>query len=410
MSEWDEEISQALAKLKLEPAREAAIVREISQHLVDCYEDLLVSGATPAEARRRALTELSDRELLARELRRVERQGAPEPIVLGTNRGGNMIQDLWQDLRFGMRMLWKSPGVTAIAVLSLALGIGANTAIFSLIDVTLLRMLPVKDPQRLALFSITRQSQRDYDFSYPSFERLRENQHAFSGLIAASSANPVRAQAQGAGGTFETVQQERVTGNYFSVLGVNAALGRMLNEEDDSAANPQAVVVLSYDFWQRRFALDPSVIGQKIALDDFPFTIVGVAPPGFTGLEVGRRPDLWWPIGAIPLVSPNRPVKDEGYTWLKVMGRLQPGVSLAQARVTLDVLFRQQMADYVTNRPSLTPDRRRSIESSNLELEAGSTGWTMLRQQFRKPMLILMTVVTLVLLIACANVANLLLA
>ncbi|MGH9936360.1 MAG: ABC transporter permease, partial [Blastocatellia bacterium] len=344
MPEWKEEIRQRLAKLKLEPAREAAVIEELAQHLEDCYEESLARGATPAEAERRTLEELSESESLARELRRVERQVAPEPIVLGINRRSNMIQDLWRDLRFGLRMLWKSPGVTAIAVLSLALGIGANTAIFSLIDATLLRMLPVKDPQRLALFSVSRQGQKDYDLSYPSFERLREGQRAFSGLIAASSANPMRAQAQDAGGTFETVQQERVTGNYFSVLGVNAALGRMLNEEDDSAANPQPVVVISYDFWQRRFALDPSVIGKKITLDDFPFTVVGVAPPGFTGLEVGRRPDLWWPIAAIPLVSPNRPVKDEGYTWLKVMGRLKPGVSLAQARAEMDVLFKQQTA------------------------------------------------------------------
>ena len=406
--EWKQEIRRRLASLQLEPAREVAIIEELSQHLEDCYEESLASGATPAEAERWTLAELSDRELLARELRRVERQVAPEPIVAGTNRRSNMIQDLWQDLRFGLRMLGKNPGVTAIAVLSLALGIGANTAIFSLIDATLLRMLPVKDPQRLALFSITRQGQTDYDFSYPFFKRLRENQHAFSSLIAASSANPIR--LQDAGGTFETVQQERVTGNYFSVLGVNAALGRMLNEGDDSAANPQPVVVLSYDFWRRRFALDPSVIGKKITLDDFPFTVVGVAPPGFTGVEVGRRPDLWWPIAAIPLVSPNRPVKDEGYTWLKVMGRLEPGVSLEQARAEMGAFFKRYMTEFIAKRTSWPADQRRSIESSNLELETGSAGWTMLRQQFKKPMLILMTVVALVLLIACANVANLLLA
>jgi len=229
-------------------------------------------------------------------------------------------------------------------------------------------------------------------------------------LIAASSALPMRAQVQDAGGTFETIQQERITGNYFSVLGVNAALGRMLNREDDSAANPQPVVVLSYDFWRRRFALDPSVIGKKITLDDFPFTVVGVAPPGFTGLEVGRRPDLWWPIAAIPLVDPNRPVKDEGYTWLKVVGRLNPGASLAQARAEIDVLFKQQMAESVARQTSMPQWQRSSSESMRLELETGSTGWTMLRQQFKKPMLILMTVVALVLLIACANVANLLLA
>ncbi len=410
MPEWKQEIRRRLASLKLGPSREAAIVEELSQHLDDCYAEWLSRGATPEEALRAALSELSDQQLLARELRRVERPFAPEPIVFGTNQRSNMIQELWRDLRFGLRMLRKNPVVTAIAVLSLALGVGANTAIFSLIDATLLRMLPVKDPQRLALFSISRQGQKDYDFSYPSFERLRESQQAFSGLIAASSANPMRMQAQDAGGAVETAQQERVTGNYFSVLGVNAALGRMLNEEDDRAANPQPVVVLSYDFWRRRFALDPSVIGKKITLDDYPFTVVGVAPPGFTGLEVGRRPDLWWPIGAIPLVSPNRPVKDEGYTWLKVMGRLKPGASLEQARAEMDVLFKQMMAESVARQSSGPSWQRSSIESTRFELETGSAGWTMLRQQFEKPMLILMTVVALVLLIACANVAGLLLA
>jgi len=411
--EWKPEIRRRLANLQLAPTREAAIVEELAQHLEDCYEELLTGGATPEEASRAALAELTESETLQRELRRVERRFTPESIELGvpgTNRRNNMIGALWQDLRFGLRMLWKNPGVTAIAALSLALGVGANTAIFSLIDATLLRMLPVKDPQRLALFSMARQGQTDYDFSYPFFERVRENQRVFSGLIAASSANSMRAQAQDAGGDFETIQQERVTGNYFSVLGVNAALGRTLNEEDDSAANPQPVVVISYDFWQRRFALDPAVVGKKIALDDFPFTIVGVAPRGFTGLEVGRRPDLWWPVGAIPLVSPNRPIKDEGYTWLKVMGRLQPGASLEQARAEIDALFKQQMAESAARQTSLPQWQRTPIESMRLELEAGSAGWTRLRQQFKKPMLILMTVVTLVLLIACANVASLLLA
>jgi predicted permease len=408
--EWKQEIRQRLQSLQLAPAREAAIVEELAQHLEDYYAELLAAGATEVEAKRRTRAELSERELLARELRRLERQVAPEPIVLGTTRRDKLMKDIWQDLRFGLRMLRKHPGVTALAVLSLALGIGANTALFSLIDATFWRLLPVKDPQQLALLSLDRQGQTDYDFSYPFFERLRAQQQSFSSLLAASSIRGARLQTQATGGAVETVQQERVTGNYFSVLGVGAVLGRTLNETDDSAANPQPVVVLSYDFWRRRFGLDPAVIGQQIRLEDFPFTIVGVAPPGFTGLEVGRRADLWWPINAIPLVTPGSLMKDEGYTWLKVLGRLRPEVSLAQARAEMAVFFKQHTAEFLAKRPTLSPNQRRSFEALRLEVELGGAGWTPLRQQFKRPLQILLAVVALVLLIACANVANLLLA
>ena len=317
--------------------------------------------------------------------------------------------EVFQDLRFGMRILLKYKVVSLVAMLSLALGIGANTAIFSLIEATLLRMLPVKDPQQLVLFSIVGQGQTQYDFSYPLFERLRENRASFSGLIAASGLRSMRLQE--AGGAVETIQPERVSGNYFSVLGVNPVLGRVLNDEDDSAANPQSVAVLSYDFWQRRFGLDPAVVGKKVMLDDFPFTIVGVTPRNFAGLEVGRQPDLWWPVRAITLVTPDsQALKQDGYWWLKVMGRLQPGANLDQARAEMDLLLKQQMAAYVAKYASMPAGQRRFWESLNLELEAGGTGWTLLRHQFKKTLLILMIVVVLVLLIACLNVANLLLA
>jgi putative ABC transport system permease protein len=154
MPDWKAEIKPRLTRLALEPTREAAIVEELAQHLADCYAELLAGGMTPAEAERQTRAELSGSEILARELRRVERQVAPEPIVLGTNRRTNMIADVWQDLRFGARMLMKQKGITAIAVLSLALGIGANTALFSVVHAMLLKLLPVKEPERLVLFQL----------------------------------------------------------------------------------------------------------------------------------------------------------------------------------------------------------------------------------------------------------------
>jgi predicted permease len=377
--------------------REQELTEEMDAYLEMIIESNIQGGLNPTEARRAALIEIGGIEQVKEQVREI--------------RMGYLLETIWQDLRYGARMLRRQPGFTLIAVLSLTLGIGANTAIFSLIDATLWRLLPVKDPQQLILFSTKEQGNIDYNFSYPSFEQLRDDQKVFSGLIATSSASRMRLQAEDAGGMIETVQPERVSGNYFSVLGVNAALGRLLNEDDDRAANPQAVVVLSYGFWQRRFALDPAVVGQKIMLDDYPFTVVGIAPPDFTGLEVGRRPDMWWPVQASVLMTPGQSAfKDRGYTWLKVMGRLQPGTSPEQARAEMDVLFKQHMADVVAKQPSLSPEQRRSIESKRLELETGSTGWTTLRQRFKNPLLVLMAVVALVLLIACANIANLLLA
>ena len=318
---------------------------------------------------------------------------------------------MFQDLHFGVRMLLKSKGFTAVAVLSLAIGIGANTAIFTLIDALMLRMLPVKEPQQLALFSIEGLRGGRYSFNHPLFMRFRENSRSFTGIIAAAGGAPMLVSEPGAGGQSESVRPERVSGNYFSALGVNAALGRALTEDDNNIANPQPVAVISHDFWQRRFGLDPAVVGKKITLNNFPLTIVGVAPPGFHGIEVGRRPEMWWPLSLTPQISPgNQFLKSTNVSWLRVMGRLQPGVSLAQAREELNVIFKQQTTEMIAEQPRMPESDRRNIQAMRVELEQGGVGHTNLRQQFKQPLLILMTIVALTLLIACANVANLLLA
>jgi predicted permease len=327
--------------------------------------------------------------------------------------GVRWIETLTHDLRYALRLLRKNPGFTAVAVLSLALGVGANTAIFSLVDALMLKVLPVKDPERLALFSIAGQGPVRYTFNYPLFVRLGELNRSFTGVIAAGAPERARMVVTGqeTGEQIETAQMVKVSGNYFSVLGVNAIAGRTLTDEDDKADDPQPVAVISYDFWKRRFALDSAAVGKKIMINDFPLTVIGVAPPGFFGFEVGRKPDLWCPIELLSQLNPGSPfLKQSGAWWIRVIGRLQPGAGVAQARDELDVIFKQQIAEVMAERPAMPESDLRSFQAMRIELEPGGTGWTGLRQQFKQPLMILMTITGLVLLIACANVANLLLA
>src|SRR5215467_10042924 len=250
MPDWKHEIRRRLANLQLEPTREAAIVEEIAQYLDDCSAESLAGGSTPMEAYRIALAELSGSELLARELRRLERQCPQEPIVLGTNRRTKMIADLLQDLRYGARMLLKQKGVTAIAILSLALGIGANTALFSIVDAMLLKLLPVREPQRLALFQSLVGKNFSYgsysgntrdgpvtgltigtSFPYQSYQRMREQQSKQSALSDIFTFGYVSLNAL-ADGQAEVVSGQVVTGNYYLGLGVRPWLGRLLTDDD----------------------------------------------------------------------------------------------------------------------------------------------------------------------------------
>ncbi len=314
--------------------------------------------------------------------------------------------EMFQDLRYGFRMLLNNKMFTLVAALSLALGIGANTAIFSLINAMMLRMLPVKDAHELALFSVTKPRGTDHYFSYPFYEMFRDRNQSFNGVITGGGVGRARLIVNESG-SVEAAQQQRVSGNFFSVLGVNAVVGRMLTEADDDPASAQPAAVISFEFWKRRFGLDPGVVGMKVIINDTPLVIVGVTPPGFFGFEVGAKPDLWWPIRVLKDPSLSRSVA----TWVRVMGRLRPGVSVAQAQAEMDVIFRQQLAEINAAPPeNVAPERIRMFLGDGVRLETGSAGHTNLRRQFGEPLLILMIVVALVLLIACVNIANLLLA
>ncbi|MBO0725487.1 MAG: ABC transporter permease [Blastocatellia bacterium] len=320
--------------------------------------------------------------------------------------------EMFQDLRYGARMLLKNKMFTLVATLSLALGIGANTAIFSLINALMLRMLPVKNAQELALFRIYGPHMppgAGYNFNYPLYEMFRDHNQSFSGIITGNNVGRARfvAPEPGAGGAIESVQQQRVSGNFFSTLGVNAVVGRTLVESDDNPANAQPVAVISYEFWRRRFGLDPGVVGRQVTVNNTALTIVGVTPSGFFGFEVGAKPELWWPIKVVN----DQGLRLEGFYWIRVIGRLRPGVSLEQAQAEMDLIFRQQNDEVAAARGGAwTPTQRRNHFERNIRLETGGVGYTSLRQRFRQPLFILMAAVGLTLLIACVNVANLLLA
>jgi predicted permease len=326
--------------------------------------------------------------------------------------------EMFQDLRYGVRMLRTNKEFTAVAVLSLALGIGANTAIFSLINAVLLKTLPVKNPEQLVLLTIAHQRGTDESFSYPLYQQFRDRTQNFTGVFASGGINRLRMTVRepGDGGQIEAVQAEKVSGNFFSTLNINAINGRLMTDDDDRAGNPHQVAVISYEFWQRRFSLDPAVVGKTITLNDVPLTIIGVTPPGFYGFEVGRSPDLWWPMQMWPQIFPgSQALNQSNASGLRLMGGLRTGVSETQARAELDLVYQQHLAERAEARAARLGSRwtqtdRRNFLERRIELQSGSTGWTVLRKQFRQPLLILMTVVGLVLMIACANVANLLLA
>ncbi|HEX2489736.1 MAG TPA: ABC transporter permease [Blastocatellia bacterium] len=379
MREWDEEISQLLANLKLEPAREAAIIRELSQHLDDYYAELRDGGATAEQAARAALAELSGSELLAQELRRVERQVNHESIILGTRRM-NMLGDIWQDLRYSLRMLRKHPGLTAIATISLALGIGGNAAMFSLINRALIRPLPYSEPDRLV--RVTE--------AYPKggIATMREQSRTME-MAAYLSDSEFNLTGEG-----EAIHLAGsvVSANLFSLLGAPAKIGRAFEPGEDQPGRDR-VVVLSHALWQNKFAGDPGVIGRSITIDGMARQVVGVMPSEF-GFP-STRAQMWIPAR---FDSTQRGEYWE-HGWMLLIARLRTGATLGQAQSELPAL--------ISVIKTLAPFRMAADWNANstiISLQAD------LASGMREKLFLLLTAVGCVLLIACANVASLLLA
>lgn len=382
MSRWKEEIRLRLAKVMVEPTREAEIVEELAQHLEDLYQESVSAGATNREAHGAALSELNDGGLLARELRRVERTLTREPVALGTRRK-SMIGDLWQDLRYGTRALRKNPGFTAIAVITLALGIGANTAIFSVVNGVLLRPLPYPEPERLMMVCAVKleSAQDKLPLCEADFLDWKSQNHVFESIAGFSS----NRFSYSGGETPEQLNGAWVTADFFSTLGVQPALGRGFLPEEDQPKAPQTAVI-SDVFWRRHLGSNPDVIGQQITLNARPFTIIGVMPSGFSFPE--KDTELW----AIDRLAPTR--RGPYYMW--GLGKLNRGATLASAQSEMDAIARGVQEQ--NNIPT------RDWTWTSISLTERVVG------KIRPALLVLLAAVVFVLLIACANIANLLLA
>ena len=360
--------------------RDGDFERELKSHLELEAEEQRAAGAAPLEARFAAMRAFGNSAAVAEDIRGVWQ--------------ARWIEEFFHDLRFSARMLLKSPSFLAVALLSLALGIGANTAIFTLIDALVLRTLPVAHPREL--------ERLEGYFSNPMYRELRERNQVFASLIA-SQATPVSLVA-----VHETDRAvaELVSGNYFATLGVQPFLGRVISDEDDSSALSHPVAVLSYRFWQQRLGADPVVVGKVIRINNHPFVVIGVAPANFSGVEVESRSDLWVPITMQPQVFETgiSTLEDTGNGWLRLLGRRKPGLDEAAAQAGIVVTLKQIAKE---GRHKLY---RNNIDRAQIHLFPGAVGFSQLREEFERPLYLLMGVVALVLLIACMNIANLLVA
>ena len=357
---------------------------EIEAHIAMEVRENLERGMSPEAARQAAMRTFGNAPAVR------ERLQTARPL--------HFWDVLWRDVRYGARLLRRTPGLTATIVVTLALGIGANAAIFSLVEAVLLRMLPVRDPQSLVIVrALTRQGTRDW-FSHKDYVWLRDHNQVFSELAATANWKMVLDH----GNRKERIGVEFVSGNYFSMLGVEPASGRMIGTEDDYKG--RSVAVISNGYWQREFGGSAAALGRELRVEKSGVTVVGVAPAGFAGEYGGQAPDLWLPLNTEATISNQRRsfLNTRNTSWLLLLGRMRPGLSLKAAQAQMRPLLESLQQD-------LHVDKQNDYLGS-IGIEAGGGGLSNLRDRYAQPLRVLMALVGVVLLIACASVANLLLA
>ncbi len=409
MPDWKAEVRNAMAQVNLEPGREQSIVDEVAEHLSEQYEGLVRSGVTEEEAYQRVLEDLNSKKLAA-ELRPLFR---PElaSVALGKDEPAPLLEGLGKDLRLAARLLRLNSGFAIVAILSLALGIGANTAIFQLLDAVVLRTLPVSAPQTLADVRVTHQGRigstvgRQQEVSSAIWDQLRQQQQAFSSIAAWSTER----LDLGHGGEARYVEGLWASGSFFETLRVKPILGRLLSTNDDRKGCGPAGVVISYSFWQSEFGGSANVLGRTLTLNGHAFPIVGITPRTFSGLEVGRKFDVAVPLCSEPFVHPEDNWTNSPITWwLDVIARLKPGWTFQRASAELGSV---SPAIFAATLPGTYDSiARKNYLRFTVRAVPAATGISRLRDNYEDPLLLLLAISAVVLLIACANIANLMLA
>ncbi|MBV8864187.1 MAG: ABC transporter permease, partial [Acidobacteriaceae bacterium] len=408
MPDWKSLIQDRLAPLRLEGTAESDLTEELAVHLEDRYRELHSGGASEEEAYQQAISELDDLYPLRAELDRSQRMTKSDAVPAGDAKSGNFMEDLSRDLRYAVRTMRKSPLFVLFVVLTLGLGIGANTTVFTVINTLILNPLPVPDPAGLAAVDMaatknTSKSSAPLPISYPDFKDYQARNEVFRSLAGYISPRGVTWQA---GAASQGMFSELVTGNYFSTLGLQPARGRFFLSEEDSAPGAHAVAVMNYGTWQSRFGGAADIVGKTLRLNNVVFTVIGVAPPGFIGVNAIFGPDLWIPAAMAEQLFPkelHNVLSDRSQTVFQGVGRLKQGVTQTQAQANLAAIAAALAREY----PATDEGHRATVRPIREALFASSLGGL---RQILFAGAGLLIVVGIVLLIACSNVANLLLA